>query len=93
MMDSHSHVVWGLDDGATGIEQSLSMLRAAEQSGTTDIVATPHSNARYKYQTELLKERMLQLAARTGGKPRIHFGCDLHLSLRKRWWQFWRASN
>ena len=45
MIDIHSHVVWGLDDGATSMEQSLSMLRAAANSGTTDIVATPHSNA------------------------------------------------
>lgn len=80
MIDIHSHVVWGLDDGATDMEQSLGMLRAAAESGTSDIVATPHSNAEYRYQAELLEERMRLLAARTGGKPRIHRGCDLHLS-------------
>jgi protein-tyrosine phosphatase len=80
MIDIHSHVVWGLDDGAADMEQSLSILRAAAESGTTDIVATPHSNAEFKYQAELLEERMRELAARTGGKPRMHRGCDLHLS-------------
>jgi protein-tyrosine phosphatase len=80
MIDIHSHVVWGLDDGATDMEQSLAMLRAAAESGTTDIVATPHSNAEFRYQAELLEERIQQLAARTDGKPRIHRGCDLHLS-------------
>jgi protein-tyrosine phosphatase len=80
MIDIHSHFVWGLDDGATGIEQSLCMLRSAAASGTTDIVATPHSNAQYAYQVELLEDRMRQLAARTDGKPRIYRGCDLHLS-------------
>src|ERR1039458_6982837 len=80
MVDMHSHVVWGLDDGATDIEQSLSMLRAAAASGTTDIVATPHSNAEFTYQAELLEERMRELALRTGGTPRMHRGCDLHLS-------------
>src|ERR1017187_344250 len=58
MVDIHSHVVWGLDDGATDMEQSLAMLRAAADSGTTDIVATPHSNAEFRYQAELLEERM-----------------------------------
>ena len=80
MIDIHSHVVWGLDDCATSMEQSLSMLRAAANSGTTHIVATPHSNAEFSYQPELLEERMRQLSACTGGKPRIYRGCDLHLS-------------
>src|ERR1035441_425092 len=80
MVDIHSHIVWGLDDGATGMEQSLSMLRAAAESGTTDIVATPHSNAEFAYQGDLLEQRIRELALRTGGKPRIHRGCDLHLS-------------
>jgi len=30
-----------LDDGATDMEQSLVMLRAAAESGTTDIVSPP----------------------------------------------------
>src|SRR5260370_30893178 len=81
MVDIHSHIVWGLDDGATGMEQSLDMLRAAAESGTTDIVATPHSNAEFAYQAELLQERMGELASRTDGRPRIHRGCDLHLSV------------
>ena len=81
MVDIHSHVVWGLDDGATTMEQSLDMLRAAAGSGTTDIVATPHSNASFAYQAELLQERMGELASRLDGKPRIHSGCDLHLSV------------
>jgi protein-tyrosine phosphatase len=80
MVDIHSHVVWGLDDGATDMEQSLAMLRAAADSGTTDIVATPHSNAEFRYQAELVEERMGRLAAATGGRPRMHRGCDLHLS-------------
>jgi protein-tyrosine phosphatase len=80
MIDIHSHVVWGLDDGAVDMEQSLNMLRAAAQSGTTDIVATPHSNAEFAYQAEVLDHRIRELALRTGGAPRIHRGCDLHLS-------------
>jgi protein-tyrosine phosphatase len=80
MVDIHSHIVWGLDDGATNMEQSLRMLRAAAESGTTDIVATPHSNAEFVYQGDLVDQRIRELALRTEGKPRIHRGCDLHLS-------------
>jgi protein-tyrosine phosphatase len=80
MVDIHSHVLWGMDDGAPTIEVSLEMLRVAADAGTTDIVATPHSNAEFEYQPALIAERIEELTRKTGGKPRIHRGCDLHLS-------------
>jgi protein-tyrosine phosphatase len=80
MVDIHSHVLWGMDDGAPTAEISLEMLRIAAEAGTTDIVATPHSNAEFVYRPDLIAERMAFLAGKTGGKPRIHRGCDLHLN-------------
>ncbi len=80
MVDIHSHVLWGMDDGAPTIEVSLEMLRTAAAAGTTDIVATPHSNAEFEYQPALIAERIEELTRQTGGTPRIHRGCDLHLS-------------
>ena len=52
MIDIHSHFLWGMDDGAESIEQSLAMLKMAAESGTTDIVATPHANSRYAFDPE-----------------------------------------
>jgi protein-tyrosine phosphatase len=69
-----------MDDGAPSADVSLEMLRMAAKAGTTDIVATPHSNAEFEYQPELIAERIGELTAQTGGTPRIHRGCDLHLS-------------
>jgi protein-tyrosine phosphatase len=80
MVDIHSHVLWGMDDGAPTMDISLEMLRVAAESGTTDIVATPHSNAEFEYQPALIAERIEELTRQTGGRPRIHRGCDLHLS-------------
>ena len=42
MIDIHSHIVAGIDDGSKDIEMTINMLKKAEKSGTTDIVATPH---------------------------------------------------
>jgi protein-tyrosine phosphatase len=42
MIDIHSHILPGVDDGAKDIEMTLEMLRAAEKSGTKSIIATPH---------------------------------------------------
>ncbi len=80
MIDIHSHVVWGLDDGASDIQQSLSILRGAAESGTTDLVATPHSNSEFRFQPEVLEQRLAELTALSGGQPRLHRGCDFHLS-------------
>jgi protein-tyrosine phosphatase len=80
MIDIHSHVVWGLDDGASSPEDSLAMLRIASEDGITDIVATPHSSAQYLFQPGLLQQRTEELARRSEGKPVIHAGCEVHVS-------------
>ncbi|MBC2581555.1 tyrosine-protein phosphatase [Clostridium sp. DJ247] len=42
MVDIHSHVLPGIDDGADVIEKTLEMLKIASEDGTKNIVATPH---------------------------------------------------
>ena len=42
MIDLHSHVLPGVDDGACDFEQALAMCRLAAADGCTTIVATPH---------------------------------------------------
>jgi protein-tyrosine phosphatase len=79
MVDIHSHIVFGVDDGAKTIEDSLDMLELAAQSGTTDIVATPHSDLRYQFDSDLVVERIARMQARIGDRIRIHKGCDFHL--------------
>ena len=69
-----------MDDGAQTPEVSLAMLRMAAASGTTDIVGTPHSNGEFEFQPDLITERIQYLTEQTGGIPRIHRGCDFHLS-------------
>lgn len=44
MIDLHSHILPGLDDGPDTLEGSLDLARAAVQGGTRIIAATPHIN-------------------------------------------------
>jgi protein-tyrosine phosphatase len=81
MVDIHSHVLWGLDDGAATSDDSLAMLRLAAQTGTTDIVATPHANLEFPYRPGLIAERIQQLQSAVGASLRIHRGCEFHLRL------------
>jgi protein-tyrosine phosphatase len=80
MVDIHSHILWELDDGSGSMEESVAMMQVARESGTTDIVASPHSNSEYAYRPELVDQRIRELTARTGGQPRVLRGCDFHLS-------------
>lgn len=45
MIDLHSHLLPGIDDGAPDLETALEMLRCAQEDGTTHIVCTPHIHA------------------------------------------------
>ncbi len=42
MIDIHSHIIPGIDDGARDEADALSLLRLAEENGTTRMVLTPH---------------------------------------------------
>lgn len=42
MIDIHSHILPGIDDGAQTIEDSIKMAKAAVNEGITTIIATPH---------------------------------------------------
>jgi protein-tyrosine phosphatase len=78
-VDIHSHVLYGLDDGARTLEDSLEMLRQAHDGGTTDIVATPHADSHYHFDPEVIEQRIAELTAQAN--LRIHRGCDFHLQV------------
>lgn len=42
MIDIHCHILPDIDDGASGMDESLEMAKMALRSGVTDIIATPH---------------------------------------------------
>lgn len=81
MIDIHSHILPGLDDGSKSLDESVEMLRQAAAAGTTDIVASPHASPDYAFDPLLVEQKIGQLRAAIGDTPRIHYGCDFHLTL------------
>ncbi len=43
MIDMHSHILPGIDDGAQSLDEALALARQASQDGTTLAFLTPHS--------------------------------------------------
>jgi protein-tyrosine phosphatase len=65
LVDIHSHVLPGIDDGPTTLEGAVEMARAAMAAGTRTIAATPHLRADYPdVDVRELKERCQALRAK-----------------------------
>jgi protein-tyrosine phosphatase len=80
MIDIHSHILPGLDDGSRDLEESVAMVRMAAAAGTTDIVASPHANQDYAFDPLVVERKIGELQAALGDTARIHYGCEMHLT-------------
>lgn len=84
MIDTHSHLLPGIDHGCPDLETSLLMVRAAAESGIDTIVCTPHVTvwdealvARARLALREVKARV----ATAGGGPELRLGFELDLSV------------
>lgn len=60
--DIHSHILPGVDDGASSMEEALLMLRTAYEEGTRSILLTPHyERGKNSYTVEELNNRFQDL--------------------------------
>jgi protein-tyrosine phosphatase len=80
MVDIHTHVLPGLDDGASTLEESLEMIKLAAATGCTDLVATPHANAHFQFDERRFEEAFRGLSALSSGLINLYRGCDCHLT-------------
>ncbi len=86
-IDLHCHLLWGLDDGADNLEETLSLCESAAQNGIRVIAATPHyanyaktddflyaRNRRIAQLNTLLKTRGLPVHVCGGAEVFLHNG-------------------
>lgn len=50
-MDRHTHILWGVDDGASSLQKSLGIIRQLKAMGLRGAYCTPHIKARYPENT------------------------------------------
>jgi protein-tyrosine phosphatase len=63
MIDLHSHILPGIDDGARALEDSLDIARAAVRDGIVTIAGTPHVRDDWPTAAGLMEERVAELRA------------------------------
>ncbi len=84
MVDIHSHILPGIDDGAKDLEESLELCRIAVEDGIRTIVATPHvMEFRYPNTRDTIEGPFALLAA-TLARERIPLrlvpGAEVHVA-------------
>ena len=79
-VDTHIHLLPGLDDGPATLEDALAMAEVAIADGITHAVATPHANYQFRYEPEPVAALRQELQERLGERLRLFTGCELHLS-------------
>ncbi len=81
VIDFHSHVLPGIDDGSRDVETSLGMLRRSAEQGVEFMAATPHFYAWHDRPERFLKRRARAWerldAALEPGLPRLCLGAEV----------------
>lgn len=82
MIDIHCHLLFGVDDGAKTIEESVAMLNEANRQGVTGIILTPHyRHGMFSYPKEKIEEHfaLLQPYAKEQGIE-LALGTEYHVN-------------
>ena len=84
MIDIHSHVLPGIDDGSKNITMSLDILKGLEEQGVTDLICTPHyiaetSQVSPRSKNLELLEKLQKSAEKKGLKIKLYLGNEIYI--------------
>ena len=83
MIDVHSHVLPGIDDGPRTTQDALAIARAAVAAGTTELVATPHVSWEFQTSAQVMHDGVVAMQAEldAAGVPlRLRTGAEVALT-------------
>ena len=78
-VDSHSHILFGVDDGIKTLEESLAVLKYEESLGVKELWCTPHIMEDMANTSEKLKERFEQLQQAYQGPIKLMLAAEYML--------------
>ncbi|MEE1226373.1 MAG: CpsB/CapC family capsule biosynthesis tyrosine phosphatase [Bacteroidales bacterium] len=74
--DIHSHILYGVDDGVQGLEESLEILKELEDLGFETLWCTPHIMEDIPNETNFLQERFSQLKQAYKGSIQLNLAAE-----------------
>lgn len=83
MLDVHTHILPGIDDGSRSVEQSLSMLKAEAEAGIGTVILTPHyraskeSPAEFADRRAIAEARLREAIRDQQGLPTLYSGAEV----------------
>jgi len=84
IIDFHTHILPGIDDGSKSLEQSIAMLKMEAEQGIRKVIATPHFYAQLDKPDLFLKrraeaEKKLRMEmAKHSGLPELEIGAEVY---------------
>ena len=84
LIDFHSHILPGMDDGSRTVEESVEMLRREAEQGIRHVVATPHFYPQHDTPERFLKRRiesekiLREEMRKHPGLPEISIGAEVY---------------
>jgi len=85
MIDLHTHLLPGIDDGAKSLEEAVQIIKRGKEIGITAICTTPHLSSGFtKDRTEKIMENFLRLQERTSREKigiQLYLGSEIDLRM------------
>ena len=84
IIDFHSHVLPGIDDGSASLEESLELMRQEREQGIGHVIATPHFYPLYDEPIQFLEDRaaaearLRQALETKPGMPELSVGAEVY---------------
>ena len=87
MIDIHTHILPNIDDGSASMEESINLIKEAEQAGFTGIISTSHYLQNYYESDEEERRRILaelanqvKVADAEAEIPKLYLGSEIYIS-------------
>ena len=84
VVDFHSHILPGIDDGSASVEESIKLLQLEMEQGIKHVVATPHFYANYDSPQHFLRRRaaaeqlLREATSAHAGLPEVTVGAEVY---------------
>lgn len=84
MIDMHSHIIPGVDDGSNNVEETFNMIKEAKEVGFTDVFLTSHFLTHY-YEPDakelaFWKEKLQEILNNKNIDLKLHLGMEIYIS-------------